>query len=84
MQTALRFYKPTFSIHPAKRERFILIFKTLGLFEGDFIVAIADADFILILRGTEYRGWVSVEMRAAPDWRAALREAGERMRPAWL
>ena len=44
----------------------------------------AHAPLAAALRGTAYRGWVSVEMRATPGWRTALREAGERMRSVWL
>ena len=36
------------------------------------------------LRSAGYCGWVSVEMRTAPGWRTAVREAGRAMREAWF
>ena len=36
------------------------------------------------LRSAGYCGWVSVEMRSAPGWRTAVREAGRAMREAWF
>lgn len=44
----------------------------------------AHARLAAALRAAGYRGWVSVEMRTVPDWRAAIREAGASMRAAWL
>lgn len=36
-----------------------------------------------VVRQAGYRGWISVEMRATPGWRTALREAGAVMGPVW-
>ena len=44
----------------------------------------AHARLAMMLRSAGWRGWVSVEMRTAPDWRSAIAEAGIAMREAWL
>jgi D-psicose/D-tagatose/L-ribulose 3-epimerase len=46
--------------------------------------ASAYAPLAAALRGAGYRGWVSVEMRTAPDWRGAIRDAGRAMPEAWF
>jgi sugar phosphate isomerase/epimerase len=43
----------------------------------------AHAPLAAALRGAGWGGIASVEMRAAEDWRAALREAGAAMRTVW-
>jgi sugar phosphate isomerase/epimerase len=45
--------------------------------------AAAHARLAAALRGAGWRGIVSVEMRAAADWRTSLREAGAAMAPVW-
>ena len=46
--------------------------------------AAAHAPLAIALRAAGYCGWVSVEMRAVPDWRAAVRAAAPAMRAVWL
>lgn len=46
--------------------------------------AAAHVPLATALRAAGYTGWISVEMRAAPDWRAAIRRSGPAMREAWL
>jgi D-psicose/D-tagatose/L-ribulose 3-epimerase len=49
---------------------------------ADYVTA--HAPFAVALRNARYSGWVSVEMRTAPDWREAIRDAGRAMREAWF
>jgi sugar phosphate isomerase/epimerase len=46
--------------------------------------AASHAPIATALRAAGYTGWVSVEMRATPEWESALREAGAAMSKVWL
>jgi sugar phosphate isomerase/epimerase len=46
--------------------------------------ATSHAPIAAALRASAYAGWVSVEMRATPEWQSALRQAGTAMREIWL